>query len=286
MAHAHTVSKEESRQKILNYLLRKFEAGTGEAHKWIRTGQVRINGKRCQPFDRVNENDEIRVPPFAQIKRCVQNDEAPSPLSDIVLEKIYEDENLLVIDKPHGIPVQSGSKQQSSITKELKKLYPDASFAPTPAHRLDKTTSGLLLIAKSYETLFALQQDLQDKENSNLEKIYLAVIEGFPQEGLWQDTLIIKRDAKGREKTFVAKNNEQGQVSLCEVKLLSHQNNLSLIQVRLITGRKHQIRAQCAHRGTPIHGDVKYNASKADRVYLHAHKLVWKGQEFISPPPF
>ncbi len=270
------VTKQESNQKIFNFLQRKYEISMSDTHKWIRSGQVRINGKRCQSFDRVKENDEIRVPPFA-VNYIKNQTVKPSSLT---FNKVYENDDLLVINKPAGIAVQSGSKMETSVADELKMVYANASFAPTPAHRLDKNTSGLLLIAKSYDCLQELHSAFQDKESSTLKKYYLAYVQGSPKVGSWDDNLLIKKDKDGREKTFVVKKSSETQLALAHSKVVSQVNNKTLLEIQLITGRKHQIRVQCAHRGSPIIGDVKYGGQKADRLYLHAYRIEWKNHIF------
>ncbi len=305
MATSYKVTKEESNQKIFNYLQRKFILGMSENHKWIRSGQVRINGKRCQAYDRIIENDEIRVPPFAQLKieqeairsdnksnNKIQSNQKPA----IKLDIIYEDDELLVINKAQGIAVQGGSKQEISIADELKKIYINSSFMPTPAHRLDKDTSGVLLIAKSYNMLQRLHEEFKDKEDSSLEKYYLALVCGNYQtktEHKWEDYLYIKKDEKGREKTCVLERKNQSektQYALSKVKYIDAKRvqgkECSLLEIQLITGRKHQIRVQCAHRNIPILGDLKYGGMKADRLYLHAHKVIFDNKEFIAEIPW
>ncbi len=272
------VSKQESNQKVFNFLQRKYEISMSDTHKWIRSGQVRINGKRCQSFDRVVENDEIRVPPFAV--NYLKNQTLSASASTFIFDKIFENDDLLVINKPVGIAVQSGSKMETSIVDELKNAYLNASFTPTPAHRLDKNTSGLLLIAKSYDCLQELHTAFQDKESSTLKKYYLAKVQGLPQVGHWEDNLLIKKDKDGREKTFVVKKSSETQLALAHSKIISQSKDKTLLEIQLITGRKHQLRVQCAHRASPIIGDVKYGGKKADRLYLHAYRIEWKNQAF------
>ncbi len=297
MAKYFTVSKQESNQKIFNYLQRKFLINSSDAHKWIRKGDVRINGKKCKAFDRIEENDEIRMPPFAQLKSDSSHNFAEDKsLGKFKFDIVFENDDLLVINKPSKIPVQEGSKQAFSITTELRKLYKDADFMPTPAHRLDKDTSGLLLIAKSYNCLNKLHRAFQDKEESNMQKFYLAYVTGeaekFAETKNWDDWLSIKK-IDGKEKTFVLKQNELAESvdkkqasSKIEItkkpKKIIEGHEVTLLQIQLITGRKHQIRAQCAHRNIPILGDVKYGGTKASRLYLHAYKFIFEDFEFTA----
>ncbi len=300
MTKALIVTQQESNQKIFNFLQRKFDIGMNETHKWIRSGQVRINGKRCTAFDKVKEGDEIRIPPFAvnfekNKDNLQKNSNKKQEKIKLPYSIIYEDEDLLVIDKACGLAVQSGTKQDISLVEILKQEYTHSSFMPTPAHRLDKDTSGILLIGKSYTMLQALHKALSDKEGK-IKKIYLARVENKNsdkiQEGLWEDILYIDKDRQGKEKTFVldTKNlnvkNIDRKKALSRVKILSSNKESSLLEIEILTGRKHQIRAQCSHRNIPILGDLKYGGKKADRLYLHAYKIEWQGKVFYAEKYF
>ncbi len=274
------VQKEESEQKLLNFIERHTNASKNEIHKWIRKGDVRVNKKRVDAFDRINFNDEIRLPPFAELKSIQINEENKI---HYVLDKIYEDSELLVINKDCGLAVQGGTNQEISIVDILKEEYPNCPFMPTPAHRLDKDTSGLLLIAKSYTMLRELHSAFSDKENAQLKKYYYAKVENILIDNAWQDWedyLIIQEDSNGFGKTCIS-NNKEGQYALSKV--CSYDKDKNILEIELITGRKHQIRAQASARNMPLLGDIKYGGKKADRLYLHAHKIIWKNQEFIAP---
>ena len=164
---ALTVSRAESGQKLLNFLQRRIEAAAGELHKWIRSGQVRVNGGRSKAFDRVSEGDLVRVPPFAALK-------APGSASPVrprpafanafggaaILPVIYEDEEILVQNKPSGLPSQGGTGHADSVASLLAARFRHAEFVPAPVHRLDKDTSGLLIVGKSYAALRRLSDAL------------------------------------------------------------------------------------------------------------------------------
>ncbi len=299
------VSKEEGGQKLFNFLQRRLESSKSEIHKWIRSGQVRINGKRCTAFDKVLSDDEIRIPPFALFKtvpdleqidnkKKVQENNNIAKVSSFDFDsmKIYEDSDLLILNKPCDLAVQGGSKQNISLIDFLKINYKNSPFAPTPAHRLDKATSGLLLIAKSYTILQKLHLLLQDKESGNLKKIYRAQVIGKPKAGKWQDNMLLEQDKYGYEKIVInnSKNiDKQGQKvqeALSIVEIIDSNSKNSLLEIDLITGRKHQIRVQCSHRKCPILGDKKYGMldmqDTVKRLYLHAYKIVLEGQEFIA----
>ena len=177
---ALTVSRAESGQKLLNFLQRRIEAAAGELHKWIRSGQVRVNGGRSKAFDRVSEGDLVRVPPFAALK-------APGSASPVrprpafanafggaaILPVIYEDEDILVLNKPSGLPSQGGTGHADSVASLLAARFRHAEFVPAPVHRLDKDTSGLLIAGKSYAALRRLSDALAGRTETPPRKEYL-----------------------------------------------------------------------------------------------------------------
>jgi 23S rRNA pseudouridine955/2504/2580 synthase len=190
---------------------------------------------------------------------------------------------LLVLDKPAGMPVQPGRGHRDSVASRLAACFAHLPFKPTPAHRLDKDSSGLLLAATSYERLRALHEAFARR---GLKKTYLAWVEGaWPEEGLCiLRDLLEKTGGPGREKV----RSGQGREALCEALCLYREERRSLLRVHLLTGRTHQIRAQLSTRGHPICGDVKYGAhSRKDGLFLHAFSMELPGGEhFTCPPPW
>ena len=281
MLCALTVSGEEAGQKMLQFLARRLGLARSMLHRWIRTGQVRRNGARVHAFDRVETGDHIRVPPFAPHMAAVSEAGAApgQPLPGIVAEL----PGLLVLDKPPGLPVQPGSGHRDSVTSRLAAHYAHLPFKPTPAHRLDKDSSGLLLVATSYERLRALHEAFARR---GLKKIYLAWVEGtWPEDGLCTlRDLLEKTGGPGREKV----RSGRGREALCEVFCLHRAERRSLLRVNLRTGRTHQIRAQLSTRGHPICGDVKYGAHPCgESLLLHACGMELPGGErFACPPPW
>ena len=150
MANSLLVTAQAGGQKLFNFLKRSLHAENNEIYRWIRTGQVRINKKRAKAFDIVHENDEIRIPPFAPNRA----DTLPKKtVKEFPFPVIYENEHVLIIDKPQGIACQGGTGQKENIADILKEYYSAANFVPAPAHRLDKETQGILLIGKTYKNL-------------------------------------------------------------------------------------------------------------------------------------
>lgn len=177
--NALIVSREEAGQKLLNFLQRRLEAANGELHKWIRSGQVRINGGRAKAFDRVEEGDSVRVPPFASARAS----DAPTPGASphersSLLSIVYEDDDILILNKTAGLPTQGGSGHADSVVSRLTALFSGSTFLPAPVHRLDKDTSGLLLAGKNYAALRKFSDALAGREGLPPRKEYLAWIWG------------------------------------------------------------------------------------------------------------
>lgn len=276
-----TVAPEEGGQKLLQFLARRFDLPQAMLHRWIRTGQVRRNGARCKAFDRVTTGDEIRVPPFADAmarRQSPERDEAKN-----LPRLLYEESELLIFDKPAGLAVHAGTGHTDTFASRLAAHYAHAPFRPTPAHRLDRDTSGLLLVACSYTMLRQLHDAFAARDG--VVKEYLTWVEGC-----WEtedclvltDSLMKKADAQGRERVHTG----EGVEARCSVVPLVRTKTRSLLLVRLHTGRTHQIRVQLAARGHPILGDRKYGyAGQHPMMLLHAVRirLPW-GKEYVCLP--
>jgi 23S rRNA pseudouridine955/2504/2580 synthase len=267
---------------MLHFLARRLGLARNMIHRWIRTGQVRRNGARVSAFDRVESGDRIRVPPFALRMAAVpETGEASGrPLPGIVAEA----PGLLVLNKPAGLPVQPGSGHTDSVAGRLAAHFAHLPFKPTPAHRLDKDSSGLLLAATSYERLRSLHEAF---ELRGLQKTYLAWVEGaWPQDGPCALRDVLEKTGEpGREKVV---RSVRGREALCEALCLHREERRSLLRVRLFTGRTHQIRVQLSARGHPVCGDVKYGAHpRRGGLLLHAFSLeLPDGERFACPPPW
>ena len=297
---ALAVSRAEAGQKLLNFLQRRVEAATGEFHRWIRTGQVRVNGSRAKAFDRVEEGDLIRVPPFAVLLPAgslpgngTPNSAAPSAPQGGNGQKrssltiVYEDEDLLVVAKPAGLPVQGGTGHSDSIASRLAAERADADFVPAPVHRLDKDTTGLLVAGKTYAAVRLLTDALAGRGGEAPRKEYLAWVEGrwpFPNEDGPQELhdFLAKDQKAQRMKTIHSDKAEEGQEARCVVTALETRRipegpqgrEHTLLLVRLLTGRTHQIRVQLASRGHAIVGDPWYGKASQEGLKLHACRLV------------
>jgi 23S rRNA pseudouridine955/2504/2580 synthase len=269
------VTRAESGQKLLQFLERRLTGDVPRSaiQKWIRTGQVRVDKGRKKPFDRISAGQTVRIPPYTP-------GEAKGVSGAGGLAVAFEDDDLLAVAKPAGLAAHGGDKVDDSVTARLRAMYRDADFMPTLAHRLDRDTSGLLLAAKSYETL----RELNDLFASNgVAKVYLAWVEGRWDEpdGALLEDVMEKRGAPGREKVRTG----SGKTALARVTGLTRGRDRSLVAVRLLTGRTHQIRVQLASRSHPVVGDRKYGGGKS-RTSMRLHCFALRaGERTVSLEP-
>lgn len=301
--------------KLITFLARRLQGGVGqnELHRWIRTGQVRVNGSRSRAFDRLAADDAVRLPPFAA-PMARREGEALEPLFPGVdlgggIRVLAAFPDLLALEKPVGLPVQPGTGHTDSVCDRLRDVFSGAAYIPAPAHRLDKATSGILLAGLSHEAQEALHRLFSDSgkgKEGGLEKIYLAWAAGvwpYTDERVLRDVLRKEHGrahgGAARELTRVVGGGAEkesgidaGKEARSRVALAALQETpfgaASLMKITLETGRTHQIRAQLSSRGHPIIGDPKYGGPRFSRMLLHAHALFfpWQGKRVavVSDP--
>jgi 23S rRNA pseudouridine955/2504/2580 synthase len=285
------IDEEQAGQRLDNWLMR-WAKGVPKSHVYrlVRSGQVRVNGARCKPEQRLALGDEVRLPPV-QLAQRQSADQAP-PVEFAV---VFEDNYLLVVDKPAGVAVHGGSGVSSGVIEQLRAARPDAKFLEL-VHRLDRDTSGLLMIAKKRMALVELQRQLRERESG---KWYAAWVLGrWPRRTRNLTWPLLKRELPSGEKHVSV--SESGQSAHTRVLGLQHASitidhrevEVSLVQCELLTGRTHQIRVHLAHAGCPIVGDERYgqfDTNKAlakrgiKRMMLHAEKLQVKHPETGQP---
>lgn len=272
------VDEESSGQRIDNFLFRILK-GVPKSHVYriLRRGEVRINGGRARPMAKLAAGDTIRIPPV----RRGDPAEAAAPSRRMVelIEKsiIYEDKLILVINKPAGIAVHGGSGLNAGVIEVLRTLRPQDT-ALELVHRLDRGTSGCLMISRRRSALRTLQEALREKSGL-LEKHYLAVVHGeWPKRRTMVDMPLQKNEIKSGER--ISKVSPLGKPSLTRFERIAGNGLLTLVNAQPITGRTHQIRVHCAASGAPVVGDDKYGDEDKDRkvspgrMMLHARRLV------------
>jgi 23S rRNA pseudouridine955/2504/2580 synthase len=276
------VTEDEQGQRLDNFLL-KICKGVPKSHVYriLRSGEVRVNRKRADASYRLQLGDILRIPPV----RIAQKAEEIVAGAEIKAELpiLYEDEALLVVDKPSGIAVHGGSGVSFGVIEALRRQRPLAKFLEL-AHRLDRETSGILLIGKKRSALVALHDMFRDGGLGGArgaDKRYLVLIKGRWMDPLRQVKLPLLKYLldSGERRVRVA---EQGKAAHTVFRLLARWENFSLLEAELKTGRTHQIRVHLAHLGYPIAGDEKYGdfaLNKAlpkdglKRMFLHAWKM-------------
>jgi 23S rRNA pseudouridine955/2504/2580 synthase len=267
------VAEEEAGQRIDNYLLARLK-GVPKSHVYriLRSGEVRINSKRVEAAQRVAGGDRIRIPPVRVAERDV-----PEPAPHFKLPILFEDEHLLAIDKPSGLAVHGGSGVAHGVIESLRSMRPDAKFLEL-VHRLDRETSGVLLVAKRRSALTALHEQLRQ---GAMDKRYLVAVKGSFRNELQRVRLSLAKrtNAKGEKHVSV---DDAGQQSETVFRRLERGAQFSLLEAELLTGRTHQIRVHLSHLGHPVLGDDKYGDFDLNkklrkeglkRMFLHAAKL-------------
>jgi len=285
------VGEESEGQRIDNFLLRHLK-GVPKSHVYrvVRSGEVRVNSGRVRAEYRLVSGDRVRVPPVRLAER--RETARPKPLD---LPVVHEDAALLVVDKPSGVAVHGGSGVSHGVIESLRAERPQAKFLEL-AHRLDRDTSGLLVLAKKRSALVELHRMLREGE---IAKHYVAIAKG-PWKGGARELNESLHKFVTREGERRVAVRDDGRHALTRVKPVRVASEFSVLELRLMTGRTHQIRVHLAHAGHPVLGDDKYGdfafnkalASRGvKRLFLHAarlsfvHPLTGEALCFESPLP-
>lgn len=275
-----TVDEDSAGQRLDNFLIRHLK-GVPKTHVYriIRSGEVRVNKGRASADTRVEAGDTVRLPPVRTSEKAQDKLDRPAPPREFPL--LYEDEHVLAIDKPAGVAVHGGSGVSFGVIEQLRQARPAAKFLEL-VHRLDRDTSGILLVARKRSALTRLQDQFRDRETG---KTYLALVQGaWPANNKVIDTPLHKYllpDGERRVKV-VARDDPDGMRSITLVKVAKKLAGFTLLEVTIKTGRTHQIRVHLASQGHPIAGDDKYGDFELNkalqkqglrRMFLHAWKL-------------
>ena len=283
-----TVAEHEAGQRLDNYLIKILKGvPKSHIHRIIRAGEVRLNKKRCKPDSRIQTGDLLRIPPVrtAEKQRSSENRAQAAPAREFDI--VYEDDALLVINKPSGTAVHGGSGVSFGVIEQIRRARPEARYLEL-VHRLDKDTSGLLMIAKKRSALVKLHEAIR---NDHPKKIYLALGVGkLPNDSFHVKLPLFKYTGAQGEK--MVRVSEDGQSAHTIFRVLNrfsddllHQvglSHLTLVQATLKTGRTHQIRVHLQSQHCPIAGDERYGDYQANkrlqklglkRMFLHAAEL-------------
>ncbi len=289
----HVVIDDGSAGQRLDNFLVKLLKGVPKTHVYrvIRSGEVRVNKGRADAGTRLEIGDDVRVPPIRTSAHVVDAASIDASIPGREFPIVFEDDALLVIDKPAGVAVHGGSGVSFGVIEQLRRARPAARYLEL-VHRLDKETSGLLMIAKTRPALLSLQNDLRERNTDRaMRKKYSALVSG-----VWPSTLkvidsalhkFVGSDGERRVKV-VDDDHDDGRRSITLVRVDEPFAAFTLLDVTLKTGRTHQIRVHTASQGMPVVGDPKYGdfelnrgfargaviaGRRFDRMFLHARQL-------------
>lgn len=287
--------EESADQRLDNFLFRLLKGvPKSRVYRMLREGEVRVNGRRVKPDDRLQLGDEVRIPPVRTAAKAAVPD-LPKIGKSLLGRVIYRDEALLVINKPAGQAVHGGSGVSLGIIEQLRRELPECRFMEL-AHRLDKETSGVLLVALKRSALVELHRMLRDGE---VRKTYFALATGHWKDKLRNVKLSLRKfhTDDGERRVTV---DEEGQYAHTIFRLVENYKDFSLLEAELKTGRTHQIRVHLASLQHPIAGDDKYGNFELNRalkkqglkrMFLHAarvafnHPLTGQRMELEAPLP-
>jgi 23S rRNA pseudouridine955/2504/2580 synthase len=271
------ITSEQAGQRIDNFLHTHLK-GVPKTHLYriLRTGEVRVNKSRIKPTYRLQSGDVIRLPPL-HFQLTSTKPPAVTQQQQLAQAILYEDNRLIVIDKPAGMAVHGGSGIHAGVIETLRALYPHLPYLEL-VHRLDRDTSGCLMIAKKPSMLRQLHDLLRQ---GKIDKQYLALVQGYWNPKLTQVEFPLQKNilCSGERVVRVQVN---GKPAISQFQVERHLATTTLLRIKPLTGRTHQIRVHTAHMGHPIAGDSKYGDDtfnrkmrqlKLNRLFLHAEKL-------------
>ena len=272
-------------QRVDNFLITALKGAPKPLiYRIIRKGEVRVNKGRVKADSRLALGDEVRIPPI----RLPEKGEIPNVSITLQqhLEKaiVYEDASLLAINKPNGLAVHGGSGVSLGLIEALRQIRPDHGFLEL-VHRLDRDTSGIILVAKKRSMLTALQRMLVNQ--SGITKYYLALVHGYWPREVQEIRAPLKRFERQSGERMVMVDDD-GKASYTRIKWLAQGGHYSLIRAEPVSGRTHQIRVHCQYQGMSIAGDEKYcdkiqqgidRQHGIKRLMLHAYQLSFRHPE-------
>ncbi|MBL0941853.1 MAG: RluA family pseudouridine synthase [Alphaproteobacteria bacterium] len=279
------IAENEGECRLDRYLKRQFpKLKQGQIEKWLRLGQLRVDGKRVKAGLRLQPGQVIRIPPLIKELEATPAPQNPRDMPLTGKEQalirntvLYQDEDIIVINKPYGLAVQGGTKTFLHIDRLLEAFSEKDGQMPRLVHRIDKNTSGLLLLAKTLAASRFLTKAFYERK---VHKTYWALVVGKPEKLSGQIKVpIAKLSGQNGEKMAVALENGLEATTVYRVLQHDHNSGLTLLELKPQTGRTHQLRVHCGILNTPILGDGKYGGAKAHpfhnrtKMHLHAYKI-------------
>ena len=272
------ISEDQAGQRIDNFLVKHLK-GVPRSHVYqlLRSGQVRVNSGRKKPHYKLQAGDTLRVPPV----RINENQVGKIPDSVLLVLKnsiIFENEDIIAINKPSGIAVHKGSGLQFGVIEAFRQILPEQPLELV--HRIDRETSGCLLLAKNRTILARLHELLRHEKISHIEKTYIALLNGQWPYGKKTVDIGVSKIKRGGE--HIMQTDKLGDRAISHFEPIEIFQNCSLMKVKIDTGRTHQIRVHAQYCEHPIIGDSKYGDKQANqafrklglkRLFLHAKKL-------------
>lgn len=281
-------------QRLDNFLISRLKGvPKSRIYRLLRTGQVRVNKGRCKPDYRLQPGDRVRIPPV----RTGEATPLPSAgdLTWLNAAIIYEDDGMIAVNKPAGLAVHGGSGVRLGLIEALRQLRPEARFLEL-VHRLDRDTSGCLLLAKTRKALLGMQDELR---RGGMDKVYTALMCGrWPGPEMVVDAPLQRLETSTGDRRVRVSG--KGKAARTGFRVMAHYEEATLVEAELFTGRTHQIRVHAAHLAHPLAGDEKYGSSQCNeqlhllglkRLFLHASRLrltnpvTGKRQQIEAPLP-
>jgi len=281
-----TINSDQAGQRVDNFLVKHLK-GVPKSHiyRLLRSGQVRVNSGRKKAHYKLQSGDKLRVPPV----RVTENQNSPAPESVLQTLKdaiIFENNDIIAINKPAGIAVHKGSGLHFGIIEAFRQIHPEQSLELV--HRLDRETSGCLLLAKNRQILAQLHELLRHEKIAHIEKTYLALLDGQWPYGKKTIDIGISKIKRGGEHIMQA--DESGDRAISHFEPLERfdlddANKCSLMKITIETGRTHQIRVHAQYSGFPIIGDSKYGNKQSNKVFrkLGLKRLFLHAQQLYLP---
>ncbi|MBN9554153.1 MAG: RluA family pseudouridine synthase [Alphaproteobacteria bacterium] len=282
MPEMRTVAEDDDGIRLDRWFRRHYPGLThARLEKLLRKGEIRLDGKRAKAADRILAGQAMRLPPQI-VHAKVEERPKPAPvrtsrrLEDAIL---YMDKHLIVLNKPSGLATQGGSGLKEHVDGMLDQLSFEKTSRPKLVHRLDRDTSGVLLVARTAQAAAGLSRALVSRDAS---KVYWALVKGVPKQkhGIVKAALA-KEGVRGKDERMTVSQDEEAKFALTEYAVMGQAGQeYAWVAARPVTGRTHQIRVHLASLGTPIMGDFKYGGADvkgkgaiADKLHLHARSI-------------